>query len=310
PSPHNTIVNKNTKEYNYLRSNMVHTLNDNCVSFDFFIQFQTDANRMPIEDPTIPWASQFIKLATLEIPPQQFDTKKQIEFGENLSFNSWHVLPEHRPLGSFNRARKRVYDYMSNYRHKKNGVPEFEPEDDLNFLSDTFKTNKEIINVEVPIEKVISRSAQVTVKCSKQVAFNFISSDEELPNWLKKKGSIPAALYAEKISKTYDFIGAKRKVFFDHNQSTIEELLSFNPYANYSYRITEFTNSLKHFSKVAFSQVWFETVDDKTRITWDYTFKYKNMFSKLMLSFILTFVFKKFMNQSLINAKKYIENGD
>ena len=87
-------------------------------------------------------------------------------------------------------------------------------------------------------------------------------------------------------------------------------MLSYNPNSNYSYRVTEFTNKLRHFSNVAYGQVWIDTIDDKTRITWDYTFKYKNLFSKIMLSFVLTFVFKKFMQESLDHAKAYIENGD
>ena len=49
--------------------------------------------------------------------PQEvvFNTPEQMEFGDNLSFNIWHSLPEHRPLGSFNRARKRAYEALSKF---------------------------------------------------------------------------------------------------------------------------------------------------------------------------------------------------
>ena len=39
---------------------------------------------------------------------------------ENLSFNPWHSLPAHRPLGGINRARKVVYPALSKLRHERN----------------------------------------------------------------------------------------------------------------------------------------------------------------------------------------------
>ena len=39
-------------------------------------------------------------------------------FGENLSFTPWHSLPEHRPLGGINRARKAIYRAISRQRHE------------------------------------------------------------------------------------------------------------------------------------------------------------------------------------------------
>jgi hypothetical protein len=66
-------------------------------------------------------------VATIVIPKQNFDTPEQNTFGENLSFNPWHSLPEHRPLGSLNRMRKMVYERISRVRHEMNSVPRREP---------------------------------------------------------------------------------------------------------------------------------------------------------------------------------------
>jgi hypothetical protein len=46
---------------------------------------------------------------------------------ENLSFTPWHSLPEHRPLGNLNRARKKVYEATSRKRHLENNAPRAEP---------------------------------------------------------------------------------------------------------------------------------------------------------------------------------------
>jgi catalase len=114
----------------YLRQAMVRTLEAGDARFDFAVQLQTDAVAMPIEDPGKEWseaASPFRKVATIVIPRQGFDSEAQRTFGENLSYTPWHSLPEHRPLGGVNRARKMVYAFISTFRHEKNHAPRREP---------------------------------------------------------------------------------------------------------------------------------------------------------------------------------------
>lgn len=116
----------------FLRSAMVRQLREGEAVFDFMVQVQTDADDMPIEDPGHEWseaASAFRKVATLRIPAQDFDSEAQRRFGEHLSFTPWHSLPEHRPLGGVNRARRVVYGAISRFRHAQNGVPRQEPTD-------------------------------------------------------------------------------------------------------------------------------------------------------------------------------------
>lgn len=98
--------------------------------FDFLVQVQTDPVAMPVEDPTVGWdeaTSPYRKVATIRIPPQVFDTPEQRALCENLSFTPWHALPEHRPLGAINRARKVIYEALSARRHELNRVPRQEP---------------------------------------------------------------------------------------------------------------------------------------------------------------------------------------
>ena len=119
-----------TPSDDYLREAMVNHLSEREACFDFLIQVQTDAMRMPIEDPRVVWSeklSPFVKVATIQIPPQKFDTPTQREYGDNLTFNPWHCLPEHRPLGGINRARKIIYETMSKYRHARNSASRDEP---------------------------------------------------------------------------------------------------------------------------------------------------------------------------------------
>ncbi len=114
----------------YLREAMADQLASRNAVFDFAVQFQVDPYKMPVEDPGVTWdeaLSPFRKVATLTIPSQIFDTPEQREFGDNLSFNPWRCLPEHRPLGGISRARRQVYQALSTFRHESNRAPRVEP---------------------------------------------------------------------------------------------------------------------------------------------------------------------------------------
>jgi len=115
---------------NYLREQMVRTLSERDVEFDFLVQVQTDPHRMPIEDAGVRWPerlSPFTPVATLRIPRQKFDSQAQFDFGRNLSYTPWHCIAEHRPLGNQNRARRRMYWELRRLRQTMNATPHIEP---------------------------------------------------------------------------------------------------------------------------------------------------------------------------------------
>jgi hypothetical protein len=116
---------------NFLREAMASHLRDREACFDFMVQFQTDPVTMPVEDPSVEWgehASPFIPVAKIRVPPQTFDSPRQMDYAEHLSFTPWHSLPEHRPIGGVNRIRKVVYEEISTLRHTANAAPRREPQ--------------------------------------------------------------------------------------------------------------------------------------------------------------------------------------
>ena len=112
----------------FLRNRLADRLSKDEVWLDFFVQFQTDPEAMPIEDPRVIWDAPLVQVASIRIPKQNFNTAAQQLYGDTLSFTPWHALPEHRPLGGINRGRKVIYNVMSKFRHDRNGEPVFEPE--------------------------------------------------------------------------------------------------------------------------------------------------------------------------------------
>jgi len=122
----------------YLRAAMVGALDAGDVELDFRIQRQTDPHLMPIENASVLWPERLsprVSVATLRMPRQTFASQAQIEFARRLSYNPWHSIPEHRPLGNQSRARKRMYHALSTLRHEMNGVPHYEPTGDEVFES-------------------------------------------------------------------------------------------------------------------------------------------------------------------------------
>lgn len=115
---------------NYLREAMAATLAKQDVEFDIFLQLQTDPFRMPIENNAVFWPPRLsprIPAAVLRIPRQKFDSPAQLEFARVLSYNPWHTIAEHRPLGNQSRARFRLYKELSTLRQTMNSVQHYEP---------------------------------------------------------------------------------------------------------------------------------------------------------------------------------------
>ncbi len=103
------------------------------VELDFRLQLQTDPFLMPIENNGVLWPEKLsprVSVATLRLPKQKFDSPAQMEFARKLSYNPWHTIAEHRPLGNQSRARRRMYFELSQLRHNMNSVPHFEPTGD------------------------------------------------------------------------------------------------------------------------------------------------------------------------------------
>jgi hypothetical protein len=81
--------------------------------FNFRVQLQTDPVAMPVEDVSVEWSetdSLPVSVAMLRIGMQSVDGASDLATKcESMSFNPWHALAEHRPMGGMNRLRKVVY---------------------------------------------------------------------------------------------------------------------------------------------------------------------------------------------------------
>jgi hypothetical protein len=103
----------------YLTEALIARLAQGDATFEFGVQVQADARRMPIEDAMTEWSeeeSPFQRVATIRIPKQRFDAAEQWQACEAMRFDPWNALAEHRPLGGMNRARRAIYHAMADHR--------------------------------------------------------------------------------------------------------------------------------------------------------------------------------------------------
>jgi hypothetical protein len=115
------------------RDEVVEFFRHNSAEYELRVQLCTDVKTMPIENARVQWpesASPYVGVAKITYPVQDAYSPERQVFGDDvLSFNSWRALAAHRPLGSINRLKLKVYEASSNFRHEKNHVPRLEPTD-------------------------------------------------------------------------------------------------------------------------------------------------------------------------------------
>lgn len=100
-------------------------------TFDIRVQLCADLQAMPVEDAAVAWPEQrspHRTVAQLVLPPQSaFSEARRRFMDERLAFNPIHALEMHRPLGSINRARMRIYMETQDFRQRSDGVAPAEP---------------------------------------------------------------------------------------------------------------------------------------------------------------------------------------
>jgi choline dehydrogenase-like flavoprotein len=95
----------------------------------FNIQKRTDPSQ-PIDNTLIAWGEDeapWTKVAKIYIYPQSFTSPEQADFCETITFNPWHSLPVHEPLGGINKARRDAMFVLQGARLSANNRQRFAP---------------------------------------------------------------------------------------------------------------------------------------------------------------------------------------
>ena len=96
------LVKRLGSQADALRLALEETLRTREVLFECQVQLRTSEQTMPIEDASVEWPeseSPYRTVAHLLLPRQEIALLRQQDACQNLSFNVWHALAAHRPLG-------------------------------------------------------------------------------------------------------------------------------------------------------------------------------------------------------------------
>ena len=109
---------------NYLRDELRQRLAEGDILYDFLAQFYIDPRKTPI-DGSYAWKTEdtlFVKLAELTIPACDLDSvearRTEVRLA-GLSFNPWHAIAEHRPIGNVQRGRRVIYEGSARLRGRE-----------------------------------------------------------------------------------------------------------------------------------------------------------------------------------------------
>ena len=99
--------------------------------WEFRVQLCRDAERQPVEDPTVEWdeaEAPFQRVGLITVRPQDSWEPGRVQaVDEAMRFSVWTGLAAHRPLGNINRARNAPYKHSAEFRERFNGCPIHEP---------------------------------------------------------------------------------------------------------------------------------------------------------------------------------------
>lgn len=115
-----SLEEPNVSDPSYLRNALIKRLKAESVVFDFAVQVRdhTKLNlETDIENASTEWADDFVNVARITIPIQEFDSPEQRVRCEELFFTPWHGIAEHMPIGGINRLRKAVYLESAKFRN-------------------------------------------------------------------------------------------------------------------------------------------------------------------------------------------------
>ena len=96
----------------YLKQDLIARLARGSLSWSLRAQPYVDETTTPIEDTRVLWTGPWLELATLTLPQQNVESPRGREIDQlvsQLSFDPWHAIDAHRPLGAIMRARSVAY---------------------------------------------------------------------------------------------------------------------------------------------------------------------------------------------------------
>jgi hypothetical protein len=119
------------RSWNSLKDSIMAFFEKETAIWELRVQLCTELSKMPVEDASVEWdenSSSPLTVARITARPQNaYSDARRVWVDEQLSFNPWHSLAAHRPLGNIMRARFKSYQASSHFRCAAEGRTMVEP---------------------------------------------------------------------------------------------------------------------------------------------------------------------------------------
>ena len=105
--------------------------------------------------------------------------------------------------------------------------------------------------------------------------------------------------------------GLTRTIYFNDGSTSFEELLSVTPSSGFTYKVTDFTSSLRMLIKqINGSWTFIENTNGDIEVTWRYEFIPKNFFARFMVKNVVVKQIQVPMQNALEIMEKELESGE
>ncbi|MBI1365918.1 MAG: hypothetical protein GC153_08170 [Alphaproteobacteria bacterium] len=160
-----------------------------------------------------------------------------------------------------------------------------------------------------PMPNPITTSVTETLRAPLADAFA-AASGCDIPSIFQAHGRIPGVIKVDEHHGPWGAVGEKRLLTLSDGSTVREELVSFAPNEEYSYRVSGFTGPFAALVSEG-RGVWHFTIEGPatTRIDWTYSFTPKSFLTEPAVWFIVKALWPGYMRKALARLKSQTEKA-
>jgi hypothetical protein len=155
----------------------------------------------------------------------------------------------------------------------------------------------------------IQTRSQVIIKAQIETVFDVSTDSQNLPKFFAGYQGIPAIVRAKNIDGLPLHEGSIRIVDNSDGSSIEEVIVSLQRPTLQQYQLVKgFKPPFSWLVRTASGQWLYETIDTKTKVTWNFDFEVPNIFAYIIVRLVVQRSFQQAQDICLRNLKEYIEN--
>ncbi len=154
----------------------------------------------------------------------------------------------------------------------------------------------------------VAVTREVVIPADIDDVFGYLAAEDVLPAVLTGYGLVPGVASTSAVSGPWDAPGSHRIVHLKDGSTVNEALTHYDRPGYFAYRVSNPSFALKHLMSYAIGQFWFKKSGNTTLVKWTYTFRARNIITRIPLVLFVNSQWKGYMDVCLKNVLKYFGN--